>query len=138
MAWPDVYMCLDCQATITRPSGAKAWGCRCQKGPSCQCRFLDALACYRCGTTHGFPRHATAPMTDAALNASILLHDTQTPWERGYTVKELNEKRRVYCDRCLHEQFFLQYTDTTILCRLCGATGPRGATLDHAVGLGGG
>lgn len=137
MAWPDVYECPDCDGTITRPKGARAWGCLCHKGPSCRCRFLDATACNRCGTTIGFPRHTLPSMTDASLNASILLHDDQTPWERGFTVKELNEKRRVYCDRCIHEQFFLQYSDTDIVCRLCGARGPRGATLKHAKGLGG-
>ena len=135
MPWPERYRCPDCGNTITRPTGAHAWGCHCTLGPKCSCRFLDAAACYRCGTAAGFPRHDRPPMTEEALNRSIVLHANQTAWERGYTVKELNEKRRVYCDRCIHEGFFLHYTDTTIICRLCGAHGPRGATLTHADGL---
>lgn len=136
MAWPDCYECPDCGNTITRPQGARAWGCVCHIGPGCRCRFLDASACYRCGTEEGFPRHDTDALTDATLNASILVHGDQTPWERGYTMKELNEKRRVYCDRCLHEQFFLVYTETDVRCRLCGAEGPRGLALAHVEGMG--
>jgi ribosomal protein S27E len=81
----------------------------------------------------GFPRHDTEPMTEATLNQTILLHGDQTPWERGYTKKELNEKRRVYCDRCVHEQFFLVYTETDVRCRLCGVSGPRGTALTHVL-----
>ena len=137
MAWPTQYECPDCGATITRPEGARSWGCLCHLGPSCRCRFLDALGCYRCGTMEGFPRHDAESLSDATLNATVLLHGDQTAWERGYTKKELNEKRRVYCDRCIHEQFFLVYTETEVRCRLCGVQGPRGTALVHADGLGG-
>ena len=135
MAWPDHYDCPECGGMITRPHGANVWGCLCHRGKGCQCRFLDAVACYRCGNADGFPRHAIPMMTDAALNRSVLLSGDQGAWERGYTVKELNEKRRVYCDRCIHEQFFLLYSDSDILCRLCGVRGPRGATLEHQQGI---
>lgn len=131
MPWPDSYRCPYCGAMISRPDGARVWGCACSIGPSCQCRFLDAYGCYRCGTKEGFPQHKVAPLSDNVLNRTVLLRDGQTAQERDYTKKELNEKRRVYCHRCFHEQGFLRYSDTEITCLLCAATGPRGATLTH-------
>lgn len=136
MPWPDRYDCPDCGNTITRPAGARAWGCHCSLGLRCRCRFLDADACYRCGTAEGFPRHEKTPIGAEVLCCSVLLHADQTLSEQGAAMKELDEKRRVYCDRCFHEQGFLQYSETEMTCLFCHCTGSRGATLNHVIEAG--
>lgn len=131
MPWPDSYVCPECEETVRRPQGANVWGCVCAKGPTCRCRMLDAVKCQRCGKLDGFPRHTVPPLDREDVAKSVLIAPDLTPFEREFTLKDINEKRRAYCDRCLHEQFFLRYTDIDITCLLCGASGMRGCTLAH-------
>ena len=132
MPWPDRYECPDCGRVVQRPTGANVWGCVCGKF-DCRCRMLDAIGCYRCGNTEGFPRHAIPRLRVENVAKSVILDADQTPFEREFTLQEINEKRRAYCERCVHEQFFLLYTNVDITCRLCGVVGRRGATLAHVL-----
>lgn len=95
--------------------------------------MLDAVNCYRCASQEGFPRHEAVPYDVEAIRRSGLFRTDDTADQHTFKLREINEKRRAYCDRCFHDLFFVTYTETDVRCTLCEATSPRGVALDHVM-----
>lgn len=88
------------------------------------CKRWDAVECFSCRTTDGFPVPEDRVTVEVAMSSPILRNDLLT--ERSAQAHRITWKGYVYCARCYHNAYFVvSPTPETKACLLCSTEWDR-------------
>ena len=88
------------------------------------CKSWDAVECFHCRTTDGFPTLKSRVSAEEAKK-SVVADPPET----------IMKKSRVYCERCFHNAYFVGSLGAISVCRLCNTTWDRLKSAVHAEGV---